>query len=404
MTKRVQRYGLTAAAMASLTGLDREIIIDTTNYTLVVHDGVTAGGHKMLNQAQIVAGYQPLASDLTTVAGFVAQTGILCRTAAASYAFRTMTGNANEIAITNADGVAGAPNFGLPVTLTFTGKTITGGTFSSPTINTPTFGANVVPNTALAQMPANTIKGNNTGSLANAADLTVAQVQSMFTAVGLINVQVFTGNGTYTPTTGTNFVLIEIQAPGGGGGGAAATTAGNNAYGNCGGAGSFARVFCTLAQVTAATLVVPSGGAGGVAGNNAGAAASAASFILAGQASISCPGGLGGPGGPSVANGLSAGATGAAATAVPTISGVTATLFSIQGKGNNVAISTSAWYVWDQGASQFSWGASLPVASNTAGSNAVGFGGGGGPGQTANGGGIAGGNGSGARVIVWEFR
>ena len=50
-------------------------------------------------------------------------------------AARTLTGTANEITISNGDGVSGAPTFSLPAALTFTGKTITGGTYSFLTIS-----------------------------------------------------------------------------------------------------------------------------------------------------------------------------------------------------------------------------------------------------------------------------
>jgi hypothetical protein len=60
--------------------------------------------------------------------------GILARTALGVTVARTLLGTAGEIAVANGDGVAGAPTFSLPSTLTFTGKTINGGTFSLPAI------------------------------------------------------------------------------------------------------------------------------------------------------------------------------------------------------------------------------------------------------------------------------
>lgn len=78
----------------------------------------------------------------------------------------------------------------------FTSETGTGASVraTSPTLVTPALGtpssidltnatANTVANTALAQMPDNTIKGNNTGSTANAADLTAAQTAAILPAV-----------------------------------------------------------------------------------------------------------------------------------------------------------------------------------------------------------------------------
>lgn len=55
-------------------------------------------------------------------------------------------------------------------------------------------GTNVVTNSNLSQMAANTIKGNNTGSTANAADLTVAQARTLLTVNNVDNTSDATKN------------------------------------------------------------------------------------------------------------------------------------------------------------------------------------------------------------------
>ena len=59
--------------------------------------------------------------------------GLAARTAAETFAARTISGIANEIAVTNGDGIAGNPSLSLPAALTLTGKTVTGGTFTGIT-------------------------------------------------------------------------------------------------------------------------------------------------------------------------------------------------------------------------------------------------------------------------------
>lgn len=63
-------------------------------------------------------------------------------------------------------------------------------TFNS-TVSLP---VNSIANTTLAQMPLNTIKGNNTGGTANAADLTVSQVNTMLGTALLAGNNTWTGN------------------------------------------------------------------------------------------------------------------------------------------------------------------------------------------------------------------
>lgn len=95
---------------------------------------------------------------LDNITGF-SSTGLLVRTGSGTYAFRTLTGTAAEITVTNGDGVSGAPTLSLPSALTFTGKTITGGTYSSPTLTTPALGSP----SSVGTMPAFTLGGTVSG-------------------------------------------------------------------------------------------------------------------------------------------------------------------------------------------------------------------------------------------------
>ncbi|MBL1434553.1 DUF5011 domain-containing protein [Candidatus Wolfebacteria bacterium] len=73
-----------------------------------------------------------LANDLAALEG-LASTGIAVRTGSDTWAQRTITGTANEITVTNGDGVSGNPTLSLPSLLSFTDFTATNGTTTNAT-------------------------------------------------------------------------------------------------------------------------------------------------------------------------------------------------------------------------------------------------------------------------------
>lgn len=109
------------------TGAARTITAPAAGITVSNGDG--ASGNPTL----------ALANDLAALEG-LSTNGLIARTATDTATTRTITGTANEITITNGDGVSGNPTASLPSALTFTGKTVTGGSFSSPSLTTPSLG------------------------------------------------------------------------------------------------------------------------------------------------------------------------------------------------------------------------------------------------------------------------
>lgn len=246
---------------------------------------------------------------------------------------------------------------------------------------------------------ATTIQGVNLSSLLTAgAGISLSGTTTVTITNGMVvTKQPFTGSGTYTPTTGMAYAIIECVGSGGGGGGTTGTV--NNLFtAGGGGGGSYSRVVVTAATVGASqSVTVGNAGTGGSTGSNNGTAGgdvsvgtlcvgkggSAGGFSAAGTFGIGGAGGVAGTGDFTFPG--QAGAPGI-------IGASTASIFATGGNG---------------GGSYFGAGGiqSTPVSAassnGVAGSN---YGAGGSGGQSHNiGTTSAGGNGSKGAVFITEF-
>lgn len=213
----------------------------------------------------------------------------------------------------------------------------------------------------------------------------------------LIGVQVFTASGTatYTPTAGTNSVVVEVVGAGGGGGGAAAPAGGQCSMGGAGGAGGYAKKRIT-ASFSGVTVTVGAKGTGGTAGANNGTAGGTSSF----GALISATGGSLGQGGSAAASPVlqaKIGNNGAGSSGDINSGGIPGTM--------GFAAGTSSGFVKSgNGGSSLYGNGGVGADGTAAGTAATGYGSGGSGGAClASASAQAGGNGSDGIVIVWEY-
>lgn len=216
-------------------------------------------------------------------------------------------------------------------------------------------------------------------------------------AVVTVKKQAFTATGTYTPSTGMLYCIIECVG-GGGGGGSAAGTAAQTYSGGGGGGGGYSRLYASAATIGASKAVtIGTAGAGGASGSNNGSAGGDTSV------GVLCigKGGSGGLFGSAAQVGIG-GNGGVAGT------GDVTSLGNPGGAGVYVTATGSLFLPTNFGAnSYFGPGAQppTPAGGGTApGNNATANTGGGGSGGTANAASnTAGGNGGTGYTIITEF-
>ena len=281
--------GGTAGANFSITdqSASKYILFATTNGSLIL------GGAQNFT----------LSSTGALTIGALTTAGVVTTTAAGVISSIANTGTGNNV-------LSNSPTLVTPVLGVATATTINGLTLPALTDTVATLGATQTLTNKTLTSP--TINGNS---------VTVPPIDK-------INIQTFSTSGTYTPTAGMVYCVIECWGGGGGGGGAAGAT-GNYGGGGGGGAGSYSRKTVTTATIGGSqTVTIGAAGSAGSAGNNnggSGGQTSVGSICVAnggsggnGTAGLSGQGGAGGAAGTGDIN--SVGQNGGAAVGMTTAS------------------------------------------------------------------------------------
>jgi len=221
-------------------------------------------------------------------------------------------------------------------------------------------------------------------------------VQVTLPVIDKVAIQKFTTSGTYTPTTGMVFCIVEMVAGGGGGGGVSASNIGSQS----GASGAYIRALLTSSQIsTSQTVTIGSAGSAGSSSGTSGGTGGTTSL----GSLLSCTGGTGGAGNTTsgtiyiapVAGGTATVTTG---TAILTLNG--------QYSGNASGQGTIGFYVGAGGSNPMGQGAAawLNLTSFTSGVNSpTGYGGGGGGGYATSGSSQAGSAGGAGYMVITEF-
>lgn len=116
--KKVQLAGGPADEQNEYIGVERELTVDTSNWSLRLHDGSEPGGRPILNRDANDQRYQARSTELDGLLEFEpSNRGFLVRLGPSEYRLRTLTVNIQNLNIDNADGYDGDPLIGLAPTI-----------------------------------------------------------------------------------------------------------------------------------------------------------------------------------------------------------------------------------------------------------------------------------------------
>lgn len=206
--------------------------------------------------------------------------------------------------------------------------------------------------------------------------------------VATVKVQTFVANGTYTPSTGMLYCIVELWGAGGGGGGT--TSTGGNAAGGGGAGGKVRKTYAAASVTPSQTITLGGGGTGGANTGGTGATGGNTTF----GALLTASGGVGGTGDTAANGGQPGGLGGAGADEGNTTQGMPGSQSTSGGavefSGNGGSTEVGAG------------GKGFRYTTDTVGSAGVGYGAGGG-GSASNGTAHIGGAGAPGYMRITEF-